>query len=710
MEDVNYQIPRGLDRSLFLKLGACDWIAERRHLLITGAAGLGKSWLACALGHKACREKISVLYTRMPRLFADLAIAHGDARYSRLLRSIARAKLLILDDWGPEALTPEQARDLLEIVEDRYDKGSLIITSQVPVDRWHDMIGIPTLPYLAEIMDCLSIASPVERVVFMKGAQTGGTEAGLNAIGYWIAHAPGIILTVWPSLDMVRRNSRTRIEPLIEGTPALRSKIAPARAKDPGNTLSQKEFTGGSLVMTGANSATGLRSLPARYLVMDEVDAFPADADGEGDPVALAVQRTVTFRGRRKILMISTPTDSGVSRIEKAFIESDQRRYFVPCPHCQAFQTLKWAGVKWPEGEPRKAFYACEVCGGVIEEADKPAMLAAGEWRATAPENKDAAGFHLSALYSPFEAWGEIAVEFLAARRDPLRLKPWTNTKLGEPFEDRDAEALDAASFISRLEGWGETLPEGVLTITAGVDVQNDRLALEIVGWGVGEESWSLQYDEIWGDPSKPDLWATLDAELLRAFEHPRAGRMHVRAACIDSGGHHTQTVYRYAQERAGRSVWAIKGRGGRGIPVWPRRPPRVREKAFTPYIIGVDAAKEIIVARLRGIDPGPGYCHFPLARDLDYFRQLGAERQIRTYRKGVALMEWRKDPAVRNEALDCRVYAFAALQSLVAKGLRLGDEAKRFADMPKREPGETTAPGAVPAKPRVIKSAWMSR
>ena len=145
VEDVNYQSPRGLDRALFLKLGTCDWIAERRNLLITGASGLGKSWLACALGQKACRENMSVLYTRMPRLFADLAIAHGDARYGRLLRSFARAKLLILDDWGPESLTPEQARDLLEIIEDRYDKGSLIITSQVPVDRWYDMIGIPTL-------------------------------------------------------------------------------------------------------------------------------------------------------------------------------------------------------------------------------------------------------------------------------------------------------------------------------------------------------------------------------------------------------------------------------------------------------------------------------------------------------------------------------------------------------------------------------------
>ena len=145
VEDVDYRTPRALDRALFLKLSACDWIAERRNLLVTGASGLGKSWLACALGHKACRENISVLYTRAPRLLADLAIAHGEARYARLLRSLGRVRLLILDDWGPEPLTANQARDLLEIVEDRYDKGSLIITSQVPVDRWHDLVGEPTL-------------------------------------------------------------------------------------------------------------------------------------------------------------------------------------------------------------------------------------------------------------------------------------------------------------------------------------------------------------------------------------------------------------------------------------------------------------------------------------------------------------------------------------------------------------------------------------
>ena len=610
--------------------------------------------------------------------------------------------------------------DTIELVDAAWRRG-LMPEPQMTVSEWADQHRLlPTMnaepgpwrtdrvPYLREIMDCMSTSSPVERVVFMKGAQTGGTEAGLNAVGFWIAHAPGVILCVWPSLDMVRRNSRTRIEPLIEGTPALRSKIAPARAKDPGNTLSQKEFMGGSLVMTGANSATGLRSLPARYLVLDEVDAFPHDAGGEGDPVALAVQRTVTFRGQ--ILMISTPTDAGASRIEKAYAESDQRRYFVPCPHCGTFQTLEWRGVTWPPGEPGRAFYACSACGGVVEERDKPALLAAGEWRATAPGDGRTAGFHLSALYSPFESWGEIASEFVLVHKDPLRLRPWTNTKLGLPFEDREAEALDAAQLLARVESWGDALPESVLVITAGVDVQNDRLAVEIVGWGLGEESWSLAYDEIWGDPAKPDLWATLDAELTRAFAHPRIGPLRPRAVAIDSGGHHTQTVYRYARDRAARNVWAIKGRGGAGVPVWPRRPPRSRDNAFVPYVIGVDAAKEVVTTRLRFDAAGPGFCHFPAGRDLDYFNQLGAERLVNTYRKGAPLRVWRKDPALRNEALDCRVYAFAALQGLVARGLRLADEAKRVADMPLRAIAALPATPPTTSRAKTIRSSWMER
>lgn len=604
----------------------------------------------------------------------------------------------LLDAAWRRGLAPEPQITVSEWA----DRHRLLPQTNAEPGRWRT----DRVPYLRQIMDDLSTASPVERVVLMKGAQTGGTEAGLNAIGYWIAHAPGMILAVWPSIDMVRRNSRTRIEPLIEGTPILREKIAPARAKDPGNTVSLKEFPGGALVMTGANSATGLRSLPARYLVLDEVDAFPADAGGEGDPVALAVQRTVTFRGRRKIFMISTPTEAGVSRIEKAYTESDRRRYHVPCPHCGTFQPLTWSGVKWPEGEPDAAYYACRECGGVIEEQDKPALLAAGEWRASAEGDGRTAGYHLSALYSPFETWAEIATDFLAARRDPVRLKAWTNLKLGDPYEDRDSEAVDPTGIMSRVEEWGDQLPAAIAVVTAGVDVQGDRLELEIVGWGVGEESWSIEYTVLFGDPAKPEVWEALDAELTRIFDHPQAGRMPIRAAAIDTGGHHTQTVYRYARDRAGRRVWPIKGMGGVGVPVWPKRPPRgaAAGKIGRPYVVGVDAAKEIVTARLRLAEPGPGFCHFPVGRDLDYFRQLASERIVRTWRRGVAIREWRKDPGVRNEALDCRVYAYAALQGLVAVGFRMQAETERIQAMPPKEPGAL----ALSAKPRVIRSAWL--
>jgi len=609
------------------------------------------------------------------------------------------------------------------LVDAAWRRG-LAAERQITVSEWADkyrMLPATTaepgpwrtsrLPYLREIMDCLSVSSPIERVVLMKGAQTGGTEAGLNAIGYWIHHAPGLILAVWPSIEMVRRNSRTRIDPLIEGTPELRAKVSPSRSKDPGNTVALKEFAGGALIMTGANSATGLRSTSARYLILDEVDAFPADADGEGDPVALAIQRVVTFRGRRKIFMISTPSEAGSSRIERAYLESDQRKFFVRCPHCNDFQLLVWKGVTWPKGEPRQAFYTCQIekCGGIVEERDKPALLATGEWRATAKGDGFTAGFHLSALYSPFETWAEIAAEFYTAHKDPIRLKSWTNLKLGEPFEDRDSEAIDGAAFLARLEDWGERIPAAVTIITAGVDVQGDRIEWEIVGWGPGDESWSLSYDRVWGDPGRPELWDTVDKELQRTFDHPRLGPMPVRAVAIDSGGHHTQIVYRFCRERSTRLLWAIKGRGGPGIPVWPQRPPRPRDKIYTPYIVGVDSAKEVVAARLRTTDQGPGYCHFPVGRDLDYFRQLTAEHVVKSYRRGVLIREWRKDPGVRNEALDCRVYSYAALQGLIARGLRVADEAMLIGELPLFAP-RTTTPAAESAAPTVIRSKWMER
>jgi phage terminase large subunit GpA-like protein len=263
-------------------------------------------------------------------------------------------------------------------------------------------------PYLREIMDALSPRHPAQRVSFMKAAQVGATEAGNNWIGFVIHHAPGPMLAVLPTVEMAKRTSRGRLDPLIADSPALRERVQPARSRDAGNSMLSKEFPGGILVLTGANSATGLRSMPARYIFLDEVDAYPASADEEGDPVTLAEARTTTFSHRRKVFMVSTPTIRGISRIEREYEASDQRRYFVPCPHCGAMQWMQFERLRWDKGRPDTAAYHCEGCERPIAEHHKTRMLEQGEWRATAVSaDPHSIGFHISALYSPlgWKSW-----------------------------------------------------------------------------------------------------------------------------------------------------------------------------------------------------------------------------------------------------------------------------------------------------------------
>ena len=285
-------------------------------------------------------------------------------------------------------------------------------------------------PYLKEIMDCLSASSPVQRVVFMKGSQVGGSEAGNNVIGYAIHHSPGPILAVSPTVDMAKRHSRHRIEPQIEDTPALRELVAPARSRDAGNTVLCKEFPGGILVMTGANSAVGLRSMPARYLFLDEVDGYPGDVDGEGDPILLAERRSATFAHRRKIFLVSTPTLKATSRIQREFSQSDQRYYLVPCPHCQHKQALVFSQLFWPKGEPEKVQYRCAECEQAIAEHHKTTMFAEGHWQPSHPKEKSnqtaiTRGYHLSSLYSPLGwfSWADAAKLYEEAQQHTELMK-----------------------------------------------------------------------------------------------------------------------------------------------------------------------------------------------------------------------------------------------------------------------------------------------
>jgi phage terminase large subunit GpA-like protein len=493
-------------------------------------------------------------------------------------------------------------------------------------------------PYLKEIMDCLSPASPVQRVALMKGAQIGGTECGNCWIGYVIHQAPGPMMAVAPTVELAKRNSKQRIDPLIEESEVLRERVKERRSRDSGNTVLSKEFAGGVLILTGANSAVGLRSMPARYLFLDEVDGYPGDVEGEGDPVLLAERRSATFQ-RRKILLVSTPKTKSLSRIQREYEASDQRRYFVPCPHCREHQTLELENLRWPEGRAREAEYACVHCGALIGERHKTRMLEHGEWRPTASGEGRTAGFHLSSLYSPvgWFSWADAAEMYEQAQKAPDLMKGFVNTVLGLPFEE-EAEAPEWQRLYERRESYRiGVVPEQGLFLTAGVDVQKDRIEAEVVAWGRGKESWSLDYRVIEGDTARPDVWAKLDAVLARDWPHAFGRTLPIRVMCVDAG-YATQDVYAWVRQHP-QASWgpagaaarqpgtavAVKGRdqdtalllsvskadaGGkrRGLRIWSVGTPVAKGELYR-WLKLEGPTDEALDA---GSSYPPGACHFP--------------------------------------------------------------------------------------------------
>ncbi len=534
-------------------------------------------------------------------------------------------------------------------------------------------------PYQREMMDALSPYSPYERIVLMTSSQIGKTEVLNNFIGYVIDRDPGPVLVVQPRVDDAKSWSKDRLAPMLKATPCLRGRVADVRTRDAENTVLHKRFTGGHITITGANSAAGLAARPIRYLLLDEVDRFPVSAGTEGDPVNLAVKRTAVF-WNRKILMCSTPTTKNASRIETAFLASDQRRYWVPCPLCGDYQVLVFPRLEWPDGKPEHAQYRCEHCEGLIPHHKKPWMLANGEWR---PENPDSkiAGFWINQLCSFAVPWGDTAAEFLEAKKSPETLRAFINTALGELWDDEGQTSSSETELMARCEIYGADIPAGVCLLTAGIDVQDDRLEVELVGWGPnGEESWSIDYRVLPGDPSGPQVWRDLDTYLLQPWITAGGARLQVYCACIDSGGHHTNSVYRYAAERFGRRIFAIKGIAG-AQPVWPKQASRNTIARHPVWLIGVDSAKATVMARLKITDPqSAGYCHFPVGRNAEYFEQLLGEFLKTEYRRGAPVRTWLRKRGRRAEALDCRVYAFAALEALKSMGLRLDRHAHQVA------------------------------
>lgn len=508
-------------------------------------------------------------------------------------------------------------------------------------------------------MDAISDPS-IETVVLMMGAQMGKSECLNNVVGYHIAQDPSPILVVQPTLDMAQTWSKDRLAPMLRDTPALQGLVKDPRSRDSGNTTLHKSFPGGHVTACGANSPASLASRPIRIVLCDEVDRFPISAGSEGDPVTLAKKRSATF-WNRKIILVSTPTNKGASRIEDAFEVSDKRLYYVPCGDCGHHQTLKWSQVKWDSDKPETAAYACEECGSLWDDATRIRAVRRGEWRSTANSAKTA-GFAVSGIYSPWIPLEDAVRDFLEVRKQPATLRVWVNTYLAETWEE-DGDQVDDYSLAERAEDWGDAIPADGLILTAGVDVQDDRLEAEIVAWGKDEESWSIAYKTIHGDPSGPVVWRDLDEFLYQVYEHEFGEDMQVRATCIDSGGHHTQAVYKYVSTREGRRIFAIKGIGGEGRPM-VGKPSKNNIGKIKLFPVGVDTIKYELFSRFKITEPGPGYCHFPEGRDPEYYKQLTAEKIATKYHKGFARREFVKI-RTRNEALDVRVYAKAALALL---------------------------------------------
>jgi phage terminase large subunit GpA-like protein len=541
-------------------------------------------------------------------------------------------------------------------------------------------------PYLKEIMDSLSANSAVQRVVFMKGAQLGATECANNFVGYCIDQVPGPVLVVQPTVDLAKRFSKQRVDTMIEESPRLRERVAPTRSRDSGNTVLAKEFPGGILVMTGANSAVGLRSMPARYLVLDECDAYPGDTDGEGSPVALAEARTRTFAHLSKTFLISTPLMKGTSVIEREYERSDQRRYFVPCPLCRHPQTLVFERLRYDPEKMDAVHYECEGCGGAIVEAHKTEMLARGFWQATATSGDPRLrGYHLSSLYSPAGWFSWLAIvrqwENEATKSVDAR-KAFINTVLGEAFSQEAGYVPDWQRLYDRREEWPhEMIPEHGLFLTAGADVQLDRIEVDVWAWGRGLTSWLVGHYVLDGDTARPEVWEKLVALMGRTWEHSSGKRMGLQRLAIDTGAF-TQSVYAWARTQDRNFVLPVKGMPNydRLVPV--SGPTKVEvatsghrlKVGLNLWTVSVSFFKREFYrqlelnlptdeARARGeVDP-PGYVHISTGAGDEWVKQCVSEQQVVVRsRQGFAVRtEW-QPLRVRNEALDCRVYARAAV------------------------------------------------
>lgn len=511
-------------------------------------------------------------------------------------------------------------------------------------------------PFQRGIADAISDAG-VERVTLMKSVRVGLSTLISATVASYVANEPSPILVLLPTEDDARDFVVSDLEPIFEATPACAGLLSADSEEAGRNTLMSRRFSGGSLKVVAAKSPRNLRRHNVRILLMDEIDAMESTA--EGNPLALAERRTLSF-GNRKIICGSTPTDDLTSNVARLYAQSDQRVFEVPCPSCGAFAEVLWRHIEWEKGRPETAAFRCPHCSDLIEERHKPAMIAAGAWRATLPDVQGHAGFRLNALVSTLAnaSWGKLAAEFLAAKGQPDQLQTFVNTILAETWRET-ADDLDETDLAERAEPFGlEAIPTEVLFLTVGVDVQDDRFELTYLGHTREDTVLILGSSVIWGRPTDDSSWTELDDALKATWPHPNGGTLRVDATFIDSGdGGVTDQVYAFAKPRLSRRVFAIKGVGGFARPIVDRS----QAKSITLILVGVDSAKAQLMSRLKH---GTGI-RFSASLDARFYEELTSERRVLRYSRGRPVRRFERIPGRRAEALDATVYGIAARQMI---------------------------------------------
>ena len=554
-------------------------------------------------------------------------------------------------------------------------------------------------PHMREVMDSISDVR-IRKVVVMSSAQVAKSETLVNVVGYYMHYDPVPILMMQPTITMAESFSKNRLAKSIQETPVLRGMISDRRGA--GNTILEKVFPGGSIAIVGANSPSSLASRPVQVLLADEVDRYPATAGKEGDPLFLAAERLTTFWNSKEVY-VSTPLIKDTSRIEIEYQHSSQGEWNVPCPECGELQPLEWSGVVFDKDDLDNIQYVCAKCGVVSPEASWKKCFKDGKYIHADPDNP-VKGFHLNALGSTLAQWKDIVNKFLLANEEKKKgniepMKVWTNTKMGQTWEEEGTQVNDE-ELLKRRERYNCEVPPEVLYLTAGVDTQDDRFEIEVVGWGPEYESWGIQFAVLYGDNSnmRNQVWADLDAFLGQTWQKPDGTKLKIICTCIDSGGHRANQVYKFCKPRFDRRIFAIKGSNDSAAAYIQKPTKNNREQAYL-FTLGVDTGKSLLLQRLQVEQEGPGFCHFPKEEGKgygeDYFKGLTAEKQVLVYKMGRPFFEWRiKDNAhKRNEALDCRNYASAAIE-IVNVPLKTPEAPKQQTAPPKRKRGRRTSGG----------------